>query len=234
MNRQQQKQQQNPSSQQQLARLERQVALLSRARELKYVDYAFGANVNSTWSLTTPTEGILSGVVQGDGSSQRDGLSYDMASIALKGYVNYSSTSGVAVANLRSDELFRFILLLNRQTAGVTVDPSKVVDTSTGVAINAPLNLTNNNFTILHDETITVRRPALVDHSVNYPSDTYTQAEAKEPIEVIHHFKNPLKIRATGGSAGFADYQNYSVTLITVSTLSCNLYYTSRMRFYDS
>jgi len=218
----------------QLARLEKQVASLSLARELKYVDYAFGANVNSTWSLTAPSEGILSGVVQGDGSQQRDGLSYDVSSIDITGYVNYSSTSGVAVANLRSDEIFRCILVRNHQTAGVTIDPSKVVDTSVGNAINAHYNLSNKNFTILHDELITVTRPALIDHNNTYPSDSYVQAEAKAKIKIHHKFRRPLKIRASGGSAGFADYQNDSLTLITVSTLSCNLYYTSRLRFYDS
>jgi hypothetical protein len=225
---------QTNETKQKLARLEKQVAILSLARELKYVDYAFAANVNSSWSVTTPSEGILSGVAQGDSSQQRDGLGYDIVSLDLTGYVNYSSTSGVAVANLRSDELFRFILVRNHQTAGAAIDPTKVLDLTIGAAINAPLNLTNNNFTILSDETIVVTRPALVDHNATYPSDTYVQAEAKAPISLHHRFKRPIKIRSTGATAGYASYQNDSITLITVSTLSCNLYYTSRLRFFDS
>jgi len=217
-----------------LRQLQRQVALLSNARELKYVNYSYAANVATTWALTAPTEGILSGVSQGDQRSERDGLGYDIKSFHLKGYVNYDSTDSVAVANIRSDELFRFIIVQNHQTAGAAIDVNKVLDLSTGQHVNAPLNLQNENFTILHDETIVTRRPVTVDHSVNYPSDTYTQAEAKSLIEFKRTFKTPIKVRASGTTAGYASYQNDTITFIAVSSLACNLYYTSRLRYFDS
>ena len=100
--------------------------------ERKAVNGAFSSTVNSTGTVA-----ILSGAAQGSGESQRNGNQIRGQYVFIRGNASKHASA--------TNTVLRQILFKDCACQGAAAQVNEVLDTSVGLAINAPLNLDNSN-----------------------------------------------------------------------------------------
>lgn len=202
--------------------------------EKKFVNYTISADAFTTvWAggeMDDGTTDALSGVAQGDGESQRDGRTYQIHSVYLKGFL--TSTNLEAQGAPVDDALARIVLVWDTQTNGQQLSAEDVFDSiGAGLDINSQKNLSNTvRFKVLKDKVIRlpIGEAGVNDGGIN----SFSVGEIKVPFKMSHTFKVPLKVRTTGTTANVASIADNSLHLIgNATSTTIKITYSSRIRF---
>ncbi len=201
--------------------------------ENKFVDYELDVTtVDASWSGNELEDGTalsLSSIAQGDGESQRDGRQVQLLSVHLKGWLDMAQTEAVTAPS--DGGIARLILVLDKQTNGAQLNAEDVVTVTTN-DVNAWRNLQNSQrFRILKDQRFEFKPYGATQEAANL----FSGALVRHPFEFHVVFKKPIPVNFSGTTAVVASIVDNSIHLIGCSTaagtFSCNIAYTSRVRF---
>ncbi len=196
--------------------------------ELKFFDVETAVDAFAvTWETIEPATTNLTAVAQGDGESNRDGRSYVIMGINIKGFIS------IAVSEAQTapvgDQLARLVLVWDKQTNGAQLTATQVMDGAQTDDINSFKNLQfTKRFVILKDQTWMVRRVGLNEGAVN----AFAAGNRSLPFEWNINFRVPMEVTMSGTGADIANVTDNSIHMIGVATSTIvKASYQCRIRF---
>ncbi len=201
--------------------------------EKKFVDATrAAAAMSATWAVLAPSAGIVSCLTApaiGTSEEQRDGRTFTIHSIHVKGFVT-TPTAESQTAPMNDIE-YRIILVWDTQTNGTPIVATDVMDNGATLQVNAFRNLANSKrFIVLWDSgpMSMSRKNQMNEGAVNL----FAAPQRRIPFAINKSFKKGIKVRTTGTGADVADISDNSFSLIGVTgntALTCS--FESRCRF---
>ncbi len=201
--------------------------------ENKFVDYTVSTGMSATWAggeLDDSTALSLSAAAQGDGESQRDGRTYYINSVHLRGTITQPSVESQTVP--APDVVVRLCLVWDTQSNGAQLNAEDVMKTvSSANEYQSFRNLQfSKRFIVLMDKTmvIPVARGVSNEGAINL----FAHGDTDIFFKMNKKFSKGIKVRTTGTNATVSVTSDNSLHLIGVSESSSTLIeYTSRVRF---
>jgi hypothetical protein len=182
--------------------------------ETKYRDYEFSGSAISNNGWTQKGQ-ILSGVAQGVGNSQRQGMKYAIKSIHVRGHVRTtasedgSGTTGALICGIA--------LVLNRQTNGTALDTADIFDETLVSTDHPTLSFRKleslHRFKILKHWTRALKLGEAVTRNLASPA-LVTIGIVRESFEFNVNFKEPLIVTCTGTADTVGSVLDNSISLI--------------------
>jgi hypothetical protein len=167
-------------------------------REMKFVDVGNAAYVLDTTGTVT----LLNGIAEGDDYSNRNSRSAIVHSVAVRGYAQPTTATGVPIK-------FRIMLVWDNAADGVIATIAQILAAAN---VNAfPLVDYEKRFTILYDHT-----DVLGPYSL-----TATQSVAWkniDNIEALVKLNAPMQFNGTG--ATIASIQNGALLMVTLGSVA--------------
>lgn len=201
-------------------------------KEKKFYDTELNnSTVTSSWGTADPIAlNCISAPAQGDGESDRDGRVFYINSVHIHGYCRITATEGNTAPT--SNDLFRVVLVLDKQTNAAQLTATDVMDAGGTSDVIAFRNLQyTQRFRILKDVTFTMQ-PQCVNEGA---SNLFSNTDQYQYFSMNHIFKKPLKVQCSGTSAGVSSIVDNSLHVIACATANqiTTLYYQARIRFCD-
>ncbi len=197
--------------------------------EIKFIDFELDTEAfTGAWAAKNPTTvNCLSAVAQGDGESDRDGRTYYITSIHIKGEFNIAAIEA-STAPL-NDRVSRICVVWDKQTNNTEIVATDVMDAGQSNDVYAYRNLQEvTRFVILYDKTVTIRPPQTNEGAAN----AYAAGAAIRRFKFDHYFKRPIKVVMTGTSGVVGSVSNNSLAVIGISdSATVLLTYQARLRY---
>lgn len=205
---------------------------VSGTDELKFIDRELVTEAMAVaWTNHDPTTvDCLSAVATGDGESDRDGRVYYIHSVHINGRVGFTVQESVGAPV--ADPIYRIIVVLDKQTNGVLLTPTDVMDASLAEDFHAFRNMHFvQRFWVLSDKMFSITMNTQTNEgSVNL----FANGGRVRLWNVDHVFKIPLKVYCSNTTAVIASIENFSIHVIAIcSTTNTTISYQSRVRFTE-
>ncbi len=201
--------------------------------EKKFVDATrASAAMSATWAVIAPSAGItscLSAPGIGTGEEQRDGRTFTIQSIHVKGHVFVPTAESITAPF--NDIEYRICLVWDTQTNGSPIVGTDVMDNGATFQFNAFRNLQNSKrFIVLWDSGVLTmdRSNQMNEGAINL----FAAPQRRTPFTINKTFKKGIKVRTVGTTADVASISDNSISLIGVTgDTALTAAFESRCRF---
>ncbi len=203
------------------------------ALEKKFVDTTrASAAFTTAWAILAPSGGITNCLTCpgiGTGEEQRDGRTYTIHSIHVKGNVIMPAIESQAAP--LDDLSYRIVLVWDTQTNGGAITGTSVMDAGSTTDVNSFRNLQNSKrFIVLWDSGHRVfRRTSQTNEGA---VNLFACGQNINTFMINKSFKMGIKVRCIGTTADVASVSDNSFSLIGLAgSTALNITYESRCRF---
>lgn len=198
--------------------------------ERKFADFEESNQVFSiTWvTMQDGTIKCISGVVQGDGESNRDGRVYNITSLHIKGFIELLGSEGQTAP--LGDTLARVCVVLDTQTNGAELTATDVMDGAQTDDVNSFRNLQfTGRFRVLKDHLFRIPGQS---GSMTSGANVFDQGPVKIPFNWNFVFKKPIKVTCSATTGVIGAITDNSIQIIGVADTALTLLnYQARIRY---
>lgn len=197
--------------------------------EKKFLDTELTASaLATTWAALNPV-GVdsLSIPAQGDGESNRDGRTYAIESVHVRGHFELAAAEGAGVPASMIE--CRVIVYWDTQTNGAEATATDIMDAGGTTDILAFRNLQNSKrFKVLYDKVCLLKPHALNEGAVN----SFANGAVIQRFEFNKQFKKPIIVNCTGTTSSVASVSDNNIGIAAIGTSSnATIAYQARVRF---
>ncbi len=202
-----------------------------RDLEMKFLDNELTNSVVSptahNWVNHSGTNSSLIGCLQGDGESNRDGRTYRVHSVHVRGFIQRDKIEAQAAPEAES--LVTLILYLDTQCNGAQPGVGDVMDNTTNRGNVSFRNLQHSSrFRILRRVSLNIKPPMMNEGAI----DKFANSTCFQEFAMNYKFREPIKVITDGTTADVASLTNYNIGIQAVSTNTLDeLNWNSRVRF---
>ncbi len=202
--------------------------------ENKFLDSELTAEAfTASWAAKNPSgtgcTDSISVPAQGNTESSRDGRTYWINSVHVRGHVDVPLAEAQA-APQGGTHVARICLVMDTQTNAAEMTATDVMDAGGTDDTLAFRNLQNSKrFRVLKDKKFVFQFNQGNEGAVN----SFYQCAVRKDFEWNHTFKNPIKVTCDAGTtANVSEVTDYNLGLIGVAnSTSLTLEYQARVRF---
>ncbi len=199
-------------------------------KELKFIDSELQDEVfTQNWAAKNPTtQNCISAVAQGDTEHTRDGRTYWISSIHIRG--EFIVPAVEAATAPVADVIARICVILDTQTNGTEIVATEIMESALQDDYNAFRNLhSSQRATVLYDKRVRIVLQGRPQGAI----DLFSHNRKMIPFTFNKRFKKPIRVNTSTTAQTVGAIVDNSISVIGVaSATNVTLNYTSRLRFF--